>query len=126
LEYFNGTVVCDGLDAAKDFFRLDGRGGLPGLDAMVSTIHVWNVGAIDVDGGSASANTACIAYVLGSAGGDGVLVTRGLLYRDDFRRTDVGWRISSRRHLEQWETRAPATSPLLASSQKGPSDADAP
>ena len=113
LEYFDGAVVMDGIDEARAFFRFDGRGGLPGLDATVRTTHVWNVGAIAVAGDDASASTSCVAYVLGTTGGEGVLVTRGLRYVDALRNLRSGWRIRHRRHLADWETRTPATSPLI-------------
>ena len=109
LEYFNGAVVANGVDEARKFFRFDGSGSaLPGLDSILSTTHLWNVGAIDGVGDQVTVSTSCIAYLLGLADGQGVLVTRGLRYVDDLRRSSSGWQISHRRHLPDWEARTPA------------------
>jgi ketosteroid isomerase-like protein len=109
LEYFNGQVVKNGIEAAGAFFRFDGAGGLPGLDRVVATTHLWSIGAIDVEGDRATCCTSCVAYLVGTAGGDGVLVTRGLRYVDELQRSPSGWRIRHRRHHPDWETRTPAT-----------------
>jgi hypothetical protein len=114
LEYFNGAVVSDGIENARGFFKFsDGKSGLPGLDAILRTTHIWNVRSVAVYGDTARTETSCIAHLLGKVGSDGVLVTRGITYVDDFRRQDSGWRISHRRHQPEWETRVPATSPLV-------------
>ena len=112
LEYFNGEMVTDGIDAARGFFSFDGRAGLPGLDRIARTTHLWNVMHVEIDGDTAHSTTACIAHLLGVVGEDAVLVTRGLRYVDDLRRAAGGWRISHRRHQPEWETRTPAVSSL--------------
>lgn len=111
LEYFDGAVVVDGAAAVRAFFDFDRGGGLPGLDAIVRTTHLWHVGEVTVEGDRASASTSCVAHLLGTTGGQAVLVTRGLRYVDRLRRTPGGWRIDHRRHLPDWETRAPAELP---------------
>lgn len=114
LEYFNATVVANGLEQARAFFKFDGGGGLPGLDAIVSTTHLWSVGSIELRGDDASVSTSCIAYLLGTVDGEGVLVTRGLRYLDEVRRSGDGWLISHRRHIPEWEARCPAVIPSSA------------
>jgi hypothetical protein len=44
-----------------------------------------------------------------------VLVVRGITYLDELVHDDW-WHIRRRRHLPQWESRTPATSPLLPGS----------
>jgi hypothetical protein len=111
LEYFDGAVVCHGIEQARAFFRFEGPSMLPGLDSVLSSTHLWNVGDIDLhpDGQGATVSTSCIAYVLGVVNGEGVLLTRGLRYVDDVQRAAPGWAIAHRRHIPDWETRAPAT-----------------
>jgi ketosteroid isomerase-like protein len=109
LEYFHGDVVTEGIDAARGFFGFERPAPVPGIDEVVALTHVWNIGAIAIDAGAAHASTDCIAHLLGRSGDEHVLLTRGLRYEDDLRRTADGWRISVRRHLPQWETRSPAT-----------------
>jgi hypothetical protein len=116
LEYFDGAAVATGMEEARAFFRFDGgtsAPGLPGVDAIVSTTHLWDVGAIVVEEDRASAASSCVAYLLATSDGEGVLVTRGLRYHDELRRSEVGWRIQHRRHVPLWETRT-AASPLVA------------
>jgi ketosteroid isomerase-like protein len=114
LSFFDGAVVADGLDAAGQFFDFDRPAALPGVEAILDSTHVWQVGsiALDVDAtvSTATATTACVAYLLATAGTETVLVTRGLRYEDGLRLDGGRWRIARRRHIPLWETRCPAES----------------
>jgi ketosteroid isomerase-like protein len=121
LEYFGGDVVVEGTAAIRAFFDFGRRGGLPGLDAIVSSTHLWQVEDIVFDPSHrrAEVRTACVAHLLGRVGDDGVLVVRGITYLDELVHDDR-WHIRRRQHLPRWESRMPATSPLLPGSEAAP------
>ena len=110
IEYFGGAHIVDGIDTVREFFRFDrDNAGLPGLDRMEGTTHLWNLLDITLDGNTATSTISCVAYLLGAVGDEHVLVTRGLTYEDEFRLDPAGWVITRRRHLPTWESRSPAT-----------------
>ena len=111
IEYFGGAHVVEGIDAIAAFFDFSRGGGLPGVDSIVMTTHVWVPMSVDVDGDRANASTNCVAYLLGAVGDEHVLINRGLHYEDELRRDGDSWLITRRRHLPDWETRGPAMRP---------------
>ncbi|ABS03769.1 NmrA family NAD(P)-binding protein [Kineococcus radiotolerans] len=63
---------------------------------------------IDVAGGSASAETYCMAHHLLRQDGQRVLLTMAIRYLDTFERTAEGWRIAERRIVFDWTDRRPS------------------
>jgi hypothetical protein len=106
LEYFNGSVVVEGIDQARGFFRLDPSSPPLGLERLEATTHLWNIVSIDVDGDQATAETICVAHLFGVASDEEVLITRGLRYSDKLKRSEAGWLIRTRLHQPRWESRS--------------------
>src|SRR5262249_39587306 len=55
--------------------------------------HMLSNFEISVDGDAASAFSACRVYIVGTRGGEPILLIRGITYTDKLVRTPKGWRI---------------------------------
>ena len=72
----------------------------PHLAPPACSTHLMANTLVDIDGDTAHAETHGVAFLAG----DGAVVTRGLRYSDDLRRTADGWRIAHRVHRSIWQT----------------------
>jgi ketosteroid isomerase-like protein len=78
----------------------------PRLAPPATSTHLMSDTLVVLDGDTATVRTRSVAHLASPA--LGVVVTRGLLYRDEVRRVeDGGWRIAHRVHRSLWETQAP-------------------
>ena len=62
--------------------------------------HAPGSQVVTVDGDTATADTIVTAV---QVPGEGPILVRGLRYRDDLVRTEVGWRITLREHETLWQ-----------------------
>lgn len=114
LDYLNGLKVLDGIAAVRASMFRFGAVPLPGVTEILHSRHQMRLERLTehaaIDGvTSAMSRTSCIAHLL-VAGDEGhSLLIREIRYDDLHRKTDAGWRISSRTHVGLWESRQPAS-----------------
>jgi ketosteroid isomerase-like protein len=115
----DGIVACFAPDGRIDFdgglSSGEGHDGIraayeqaftaPTLAPPAASTHLMANTLVTVDGDTAHAETQAVAYL--ASGTLGTVVTRGLRYSDDLRRTDDGWCIVHRVHRSIWQTEAP-------------------
>jgi ketosteroid isomerase-like protein len=114
-----GIVHCFTPDGRIDFeggqSSGEGHGGIrrafdeaftaPSLVQPATSTHLMANTLVTIDGDTAHAETQAVAYLASAT--LGTVVTRGLRYSDDLRRTPDGWRITHRVHRSLWQTEAP-------------------
>jgi ketosteroid isomerase-like protein len=102
-ESADGSVGTYGRESIRQFFETAFTS--PRLAPPAASTHLMANTVIDLDGDVAHAETQAVALLASRAEG---LVTRGLLYSDDFVRSPAGWRIVRRVHTCTWEEAARA------------------
>jgi ketosteroid isomerase-like protein len=102
-------------DAVIDYSEMVGvKGSLPEIKAflaesmqmVVACQHNISTSQIRIEGDRAHGRTICTNPMV--IGADGHVMLLGLWYRDEFVRTDKGWRISSRYEENCWRYNVPA------------------
>lgn len=103
IDFEGGEISGDGHDGIRHVF--EGALARPMMAPPATSTHLMADTLVTIDGDTAHAETQAVAYL--ASGALGTVVTRGLRYSDDLRRTDEGWRISHRVHRCIWQTEAP-------------------
>jgi len=104
-------LVFDPSEASEPRGTRHGGDELAGVISSIArydkTFHMLGNARYDVDGDTASGEVYCTAHHLASDRTDHVMYIR---YRDDYRRSEDGWRIVERRVLVDWrEARSTGT-----------------
>lgn len=73
-----------------------------------ATTYLNGQSTVTVEGGTADAETYCLAHHLTHEQGERELVVMAIRYVDTFRRTDGGWRITRRDLVFDWTDRRPS------------------
>jgi uncharacterized protein (TIGR02246 family) len=103
IDFEGGQISGDGHDGIREAFEQ--AFARPGLAPPATSTHLMSNTLVTVDGDTAHAETQGVAFL--ASPGLGTVVTRGLRYSDDLRRTaDGDWRISHRVHRSIWQTEA--------------------
>ena len=66
--------------------------------------HILSNIEVSVHGDTASSFSAARVYIVGTRGGEPVLLMRGITYTDTWVRATDGWKISDRKHHLVWMT----------------------
>lgn len=109
LDYLDGLKIVDGAEqVAREMFHF-GSVPLPGVDRILHSDHAMRLCSLaEADDGEVASVTLCVAHLVVEGAGETRLLTRGIRYDDVHRKTSAGWRISSRRHSQLWESAAAA------------------
>jgi ketosteroid isomerase-like protein len=108
----DGLAPMHGVDDIRKAFA-DGRmSKLSRCKTQVCTHAMFNR-LIDIDGDEATGVVHAVSYVIGTREGAPYAATRGLLYRDRYRRIGGKWLITHRKHSLRWLIEG-APSPLQA------------
>lgn len=86
-----------------------------------ASLHITASPSITVDGDRATADvfgSAQLSYAKPGAGG--VILVRGLRYRDELARVDGQWRITRRVHTTLWQHNAPSIEPFVPPADSDP------
>lgn len=73
-----------------------------------ATTYLKGQSNVHVDGGTATAESYCLAHHLTREEGERVLIVMAIRYLDTFARTDEGWRITRRDLVFDWTDRRPS------------------
>lgn len=103
IDFEGGASSGQGHDGIREAFENALAG--PILAPPATSTHLMSNTLVTADGDTAHAETQAVAYLASPA--TGTVVTRGLRYSDDLRRTVDGWRITRRVHRSIWQTEAP-------------------
>ena len=107
----SGGQTMHGNQAIENFyiewFRTTSKGGGSAMQRKVSTPYSTNL-EITLEGDRARGTSSGLAIHAGTRGDDGCITVRGVFYRDEFVRTENGWRISDRYHGAHWASEFPA------------------
>ena len=103
----DGVLVGPGFElAGRDAIRA----GMQGIEQYEATLHCVHNQLVEIDGDDATGETWCVASHLFSAEGQRQKLDWGIRYRDAYRRTAAGWRITRRELRLVWEQEAPLRS----------------
>jgi SnoaL-like domain len=114
-------------DAIIDYSEMVGvKGDLPtikaflreGLAPISACQHIISTSQIKVDGDRASGRTICTNPMVVREGQHFLMF--GLWYRDEFVRTEAGWRISSRYEENSWRFNVPEALAMPAPPERNP------
>lgn len=98
------AVVLQGTEQVKY--------GPRGNQMFERTFHAVNNHVVEVTGDTASGTTYCTAHHLLRHGDDRLeVIVAPILYRDDYERTDAGWKFRRRELQWTWLERRPAQDP---------------
>lgn len=103
IDFEGGATSGDGAAGIRAAFERAFTGTQ--LAPPATSTHLMANTLVDLQGDTAHAETQGVAFLASPA--TGTVVTRGLLYSDDLRRTEDGWRIAHRIHRSIWQTSSP-------------------
>ena len=109
---------ADDWDGMASVFVAEGREArakaFSGIREMATTLmpiehidreqHILSNVEVSVDGDTASSFSAARVYIVGTRGGEPVLLMRGITYTDQWVRAADGWKIAERKHHLVWMT----------------------
>jgi hypothetical protein len=100
------VFVAEGREArAEAFSRIRERATtLMPIEHIDREQHILSNIEVSVDGDTASSFSAARVYIVGTRGGEPILLMRGITYTDTWVRATDGWKISDRKHHLVWMT----------------------
>ena len=103
IEFEGGQTSGDGHEGIRAAY--EDAFAQPVVAMPATSTHLMANTLVTIDGHTAHAETHGVAFH--ASGTRGQVMTRGLRYSDDLRRTADGWRITRRVHRSLWQTEAP-------------------
>jgi len=103
LTFNDGATVLRGSDGLRKYL-VDVFGASGSLNPDVASTHLMANVLVEVNGDRGRAETTAVTYRVG----DGIVVTRGILYSDECAKIAGRWVIVRRAHRATWQTRRQA------------------